>query len=189
MKTLAIIPVAACVLALAACGVTTSVSHASSPAAAKSTRLAAPSSSPSPTGNTTGSVGDTATFTDSTDGWSYSATLVKVVDPAQPDNSFDAADSGKRLVGAEFVLKGLTGNATDDANSDAVIQGSDRQLYQPSFGGLAAGTNFDSGTFSLTPGSTETGWVAFEVPDGVKVAKIQWNPSLVSSPVTWVVTP
>ncbi len=187
MKTLAIVPAAVCVLTLAACGITTSVSHTSSPAAAKSATAQAAAPSPSPTSNTTGSVGDTATFTDSTDGWSYSATLVKVVDPAEPDNSFDAADAGKRLVGAEFKLTGISGNAQDDANNDAVVQGSDGQLYQPTFNGLAAGTNFDSGSFSLRSGVTEIGWVAFEVPDGVKVTDVQWNPSLSGGAVTWVI--
>jgi len=107
--------------------------------------------------------------------------------PAQPGNSSDAADRGKHLVGAEFKLTGISGSAQDDANSDAAIQGPDSQLYPPVFSGLAAGTNFSNGDFSLTPGSTEVGWVTFELPDGVKVAQVQWNAGG-GSPVTWVIT-
>ena len=192
VKLTVIFPAAACVLSLAACA-STSVSRTSAPASAASaaalasSQAAPPSSSPSPSDSTTGSVGDTFTLTDSTDGWSYTVTLVKVLDPAEPDNSFDAADSGKRLVGAEFKLTGVTGTDQDDANSDAAIQGSDSQLYSPTFSGLAAGTNFNSGEFSMRPGVTEVGWVTFEVPDGVKVAQVQWNPSLIGNPATWVI--
>jgi hypothetical protein len=174
--------------ALSGHGSTSSISASSTAAAASAPTSAAPSSHASPTGGTVGHLGDAATFTDSDDGWSYSATLVKVLDPAEPDNSFDGADSGKRLVGAEFKLTGITGNAQDDANTDAAIQGSNSQLYSPEFNGLAAGTNFNNGDFSLTPGSTEVGWVTFELPHGVKVAQVQWDPSFSGSPVTWVIT-
>jgi hypothetical protein len=174
--------------ALADHGSTSSISASSTAAAASAPAAASPDSHTSPAGGTVGHVGDTATFTDSADGWSYSATLVKVLDPAEPDNSFDAADSGKRLVGAEFKLTGITGKAQDDANIDAAIQGSNSQLYSPTFSGLAAGTNFNNGDFSLTPGSTEVGWVTFELPHGVKVAQVQWDPSFSGSPVTWVIT-
>lgn len=56
------------------------------------------------------------------------------------------------------------------------------------FNGLAAGTYFNSGAFSLITDSTEVGWVTFEVPDGVKVAQVHWNAGD-GSPVTWVITP
>lgn len=188
VKPLAILPAAACMLLLAACGSTT-VSRTSAPAATSSAAAQATAPSPSPSSDsTTGHLGDTFQITDSTDGWSYSATLVKVLDPAQPDDSFDAADSGKRLVGAEFKLTGISGNAQDDANNDASVQGSDGQVYSPSFSGLATGTNFDNGDFSLRPRSAEIGWVTFQVPDGVKVTEVQWDPSLSGSPATWVIS-
>jgi len=189
VKPAIIVPAAACVLSLAACASTT-VSRTPAPDAAPASALASqagPPSSPAPSDTTTGHLGDTFQITDDTDGWSYSVTLVKILDPAQPSDSFNTAGAGKRLVGAEFKLTGITGNAQDDSNNDAAMQGADSQLYSPVFDTLAAGTNFDSGNFSLRPGSTEIGWVAFEVPDGVKVAEVQWNPSLTGSPATWVI--
>ena len=186
----AVVVVSAVLAHLSSGGSTSSISAGGTAASASApaSQAGAPSSSASqPGSNTAGRPGDTATFTDSTDGWSYSATLVKVLNPAQPDDSFDAADGGKHLVGVEFKLTGVSGNAQDDANSDAAIQGSDSQLYSPVFNGLAAGTNFNSGDFSLTPGSTEVGWVTFELPDGVKVAQVQWDAGG-GSPVTWVIT-
>ena len=191
MKPAIIVPVAACVFSLAACA-STSVSRTpasdTAPVSAPASQAAPPSPSASPSDTTTGHLGDTFQITDNTDGWSYSVTLVKILDPAQPDNSFDAASAGKRLVGAEFKLTGITGNAQDDSNNDAAVQGSDSQVYSPTFATLAAGTNFDSGDFNLRPGSSEVGWVTFEVPDGVKVAEVQWNPSLTGSPATWVIS-
>ena len=191
MKPSVIVPAAACVLSLTACA-STSVSRTpasdTAPVSAPASQAAPPSPSASPSDTTTGHLGDTFQITDNTDGWSYSVTLVKILDPAQPDNSFDAASAGKRLVGAEFKLTGITGNAQDDSNNDAAVQGSDSQVYSPTFATLAAGTNFDSGDFNLRPGSSEVGWVTFEVPDGVKVAEVQWNPSLTGSPATWVIS-
>ena len=147
-------------------GSTSSISAGGAATSAAASQAAAPSSSASQPGGTVGKLGDTATFTDSADGWSYSATLIKVLDPAQPDNSFDAADSGKRLIGTEFKLTGISGSAQDDANTDAAIQGSDSQVYPPVFNGLAAGTNFNNGAFSLTQGSTEVGWVTLSCRPG-----------------------
>jgi hypothetical protein len=118
----------------------------------------------------------------------YTVTLIKVLDPAQPDNSFDSASSGSRLVGAEFTVKGVSGSTSDDANTDAAVQGSDNQTYQPSFNGLAVGTNFNSGDFQVGPGQTETGWVAFSVPDSIRVASVQWEPALSGATATWNVT-
>jgi len=190
VKPAIIVPAAACVLSLAACASTT-VSRTpapdTAPASAPASQAAPPSPSAPPSDTTTGHIGDTFKVTDDTSGWSYSVTLVKILDPAQPSDSFNTAGAGKRLVGAEFKLTGITGNAQDDSNNDAAMQGADSQLYSPVFDTLAAGTNFDSGNFSLRPGSTEIGWVAFEVPDGVKVAEVQWNPSLTGSPATWVI--
>ena len=188
MKPALIVPAAACVLSLAACASTTVSRTPASPADTAPASVAASRPSASPSDTTTGHLGDTFQITDNTDGWSYSVTLVKILDPAQPDNSFDAASVGKRLVGAEFRLTGITGNAQDDSNNDAAVQGSDSQVYSPTFATLAAGTNFDSGDFNLRPGSSEVGWVTFEVPDGVKVAEVQWNPSLTGSPATWVIS-
>lgn len=60
----------------------------------------------------------------------------------------------------------MPGESRHRGGRDAAIQGSDSQLYPPVFSGLAAGTNFSNGDFSLTPESTEVGWVTFELPDG-----------------------
>ena len=154
------------------------VSKSGSPPAAKAATTA-PSQSPEPASNsTTGPVGTTFTVTDTNDNGAtvkYSVTLNRVIQHAQPDNSFDSAPAGDHLAGAEFTIKGVTGDEQDDANSDASAIGNDNQTYQSGFEGLAAGTNFSNGQFNTSPGSVSIGWVSFEVKDGVHVASIQWN--------------
>jgi hypothetical protein len=140
----------------------------------------------------TGPVGTTyrVTGTDSNgNSTTYSVTLDKILSPAAPDNGFDAASGGKYLVGAEFTIKGISGTSSDDADTDTAVQGNDKQLYQSSFNGIAAGTDFNGGDFNVAPGATEIGWVTFEVPNSVKVASVQWNPNSVfgGGTATWTV--
>lgn len=167
---------------LAACSSTSIQKEQSSTSRdnAHSSTSASQSATTSQSSGNTGPVGTTykVTGTDSNgNSTAYSVTLNKILSPAAPDNEFDAASSGKHLVGAEFTIKGISGTSSDDADSDAAVQGNDKQLYQPSFNGIAAGTNFNSGDFNVAPGVTEIGWVAFEVPNSVTVASVQWNPS------------
>ena len=158
-------------LALSGCG--TVHSAASGPSSPSATTAA-----PSPTASTaTAPVGSDYTITDSSDGVKYDVTLTKVISPAAPADSFFAADPGMHLVGAVFSVTGDTGTASDDANLTATANGSDGQVYQASFDGIAGYTNFSSGDFTVAPGQTEVGEVTFEVPDGVKVAEIQWTPA------------
>lgn len=114
-------------------------------------------------------------------------TAVKILDPAAPDNSFDAAPSGKQLVGVEFVIKGVSGSEQDDADHNTAVQGTNGQIYSSNVGGIAAGTDFNNGQYNTSPGSSETGWVNFEVPDGVNITNVQWSPDsgMGGSTATW----
>jgi hypothetical protein len=154
--------------AVAGCGPALSSSATSAPAAAT-----APTASAAPSSEGIGQGFEVS----GQDGGKYGVVLTKVIDPASPDNEFDAADAGKRLVAAVFSVTGASGTSSDDANLTASLNGSDGQVYQPSFAGIAGYTNFSSGDFRVTAGQTEVGAVAFEVPDGVKVAEIQWTPA------------
>jgi hypothetical protein len=171
------------------------VQKQNTPPAATGGNTSAPASQSqsSPASDTTGPVGTTFVVTDTNqngDTVKYSVTLDKVVPNAQPSNSFDTAASGDYLVGAEFTIKGISGTDQDDANNNASLTGTDQQTYQTGFESLAAGTNFDSGQFNTSPGSSSVGWVSFEVKDGVPVASIQWAPASGMSgaaPGTWTV--
>ena len=119
-------------------------------------------------------------------GDTYRVTLVKIIDPAQGTSEFDVPDNGKRFVGAVFKIKALKGSPRDeDANSDADLIGSNGQTYTFDLNDIAGYTNFDNGTIHVPQGQTVTGSVAFQVPDGVKVAEVQWTPGSFGSAVQW----
>lgn len=139
---------------------------------------------------TSGPVGTTFTVhsTDSNGNpIAYTVTLLRFVPDATPDNSFDAAPTGKHLAGAEFKITGVQGVSDDDANTDTYVQGNDQQTYQSGFEGLADGTNFNAGEFHVGPGEASIGWVSYEVKDGVSVASVIWNPQagFSSATATW----
>jgi hypothetical protein len=115
----------------------------------------------------------------------YDVTLDQVVQNATLGPFETLNTSTDHMAGAEFTITGHTAQTSDDANTDAVAVGSDGQDYQPSFNSITEGTDFDSGTFNVSPGQTVKGWVAFEVPAGVTVVAVQWSPGFDSPTGTW----
>ena len=77
-----------------------------------------------------------------------------------------------------FTIQAINGSPQDeDANSDAVLVGSNGQSYTADFSDIAGYTNFNDGQISVAKGGTATGAATFQVPEGVKVAKVQWQSS------------
>jgi hypothetical protein len=120
-------------------------------------------------------------------GDTYRVTLARVIDPAQGSDQFTTPDNGKRFVGALFTIAAISGSPqNEDANNDAVVIGSDGQSYTSDLNSIAGYTNFSNGQISVAQGATSTGAVTFQVPQGVKVAKVQWQPaSGFGSAVQW----
>jgi hypothetical protein len=107
-----------------------------------------------------------------------SVKLLAVMDPAQPGDSFTTPDAGKRFVGVELQITNQSnGTDSDDANNNTSIVGSNRQAYSADVNSIAGCTNFDNGTYTLTQGVTEIGCVTFQVPTGVTVVKVAYNPN------------
>lgn len=189
--------IAALGIGLAAGCSTGSATKAAPPAHSSAPPAASTAPSHSANSSTSGPVGTTYKITDTEAGNSgnqttvYTVKATQVIDPAAPDNSFDAAPTGQHLVAVGFVINGVSGNEQDDANINASVQGSNGQVYQPTLGGVAAGTDFNSGDFNTSPGSTVTGWVGFAIPDGVTITHVQWaaRGGTFISPVTWQVSP
>lgn len=108
----------------------------------------------------------------------YRVTLDKIIDPAHGADQFTTPDNGKRFVGAVFTILAVNGSPSDeDANSDAVIVGSNGQTYTADFSSIAGYTNFSSGQINVAKGEQTTGAVTFQLPTGVKVSKVQWTPA------------
>ena len=122
-----------------------------------------------------------------TSGDTYRVTLVKVIDPAQGADQFTTPDTGKRFVGAAFMIKALHGSPQDeDANNDAVLIGSNGQDYTADFSNIAGYTNFEDGAIHVAQGDRAEGAVTFQVPDHVKVVAVQWGPaSNFGSAIQW----
>ena len=151
------------------------------------TAAAKPSASPgaSRAAPTVASIGSYFDVKDGS-GDTYRVTLAKVIDPAQGADQFTTPDNGNRFVGAVFTIAAISGSPqNEDANSDAVLVGSNGQSYTADFSDIAGYTNFNDGQISVAQGATATGAVTFQVPEGVKVAKVQWQPSGFGSAVQW----
>jgi hypothetical protein len=133
------------------------------------------SPSPSPTASEGGKVGETFTVTTSDD-QKYDVTLLGVDQPAQPQSEYASVKAGHHLAAAQFRVTAIT-HTEENANNNATVTGSNEQAYTSSFEAVTAGTNFANGQILLQPGSSLVGWVSFELPDGVRVAKVQWTPS------------
>lgn len=101
--------------------------------------------------------------------------MVQVIDPASSDNQYSTPDAGKRYVGVKMQITNKGTSAyKDDANSNVTLIGSDNQSYTFDVSGIAGCTNFSNGEYTLASGASATGCVVFQVPDGVKPAKIQF---------------
>lgn len=125
---------------------------------------------------------------DSNNAYSYDVTLTQVVQQAVLGPYETPTNGADHVAAAEFTVTGKTGNASDDANSDAQAIGSDTQVYTASFDSVTVGTNFSSGEFNVSPGQTETGWVSFELPPGATVASVKWSAGFGSAAATWTVS-
>ena len=151
----------------------TSPEHRTTKAPAQSPS-AAPAS-PSPAQQQQAHVGDQFTVA-LENGTKYQMTLLRVDQQASPANEFEAAEPGHHLAAAQFRVTATT-SVDENANNNATATGSDEQAYTPSLASVAEGTNFANGQIRLQPGGSLIGWVTFELPDGVRITKVQWTPA------------
>ncbi|MFJ8594897.1 DUF4352 domain-containing protein [Streptomyces sp. NPDC093598] len=132
-----------------------------------------PSPAPSDTPSVA-SVGDTINLTGTEEGERVAVTVVKVVDPAQPENEFSSPDSGMRFVAVQFRLKNIGTQVLDEApDNGAKLRDRQGQQFNSTVDDTAAGPGF-GGSLTLTPGDTGLGFVTFEVPTGSEIARIQF---------------
>lgn len=140
---------------------------------AHNTGAATASPSPSPTPPQASQVGDKVTVEHG--GMKYDVTLVSVAQPARPESEYAPPPTGHHFAAAEFRVTATTA-VDENSNNNAAAIGANDQVYTPSFYGVAEGTNFADGAVRLQPGTSLVGWVAFEVPDGVRIARMRWTP-------------
>jgi hypothetical protein len=185
-------------LATAGCGASTVTKTVTAPTSAAAAAVPGPAPAtatappPSPSPVTSGPIGTAFTVTtqdDNGNNVSYTVTAVTVDQHAELGPYETLNNNADHMAAVKFTITGVTGQVSDDANSDAVAVGSDTTEYQPSFNNVTDGGNFNSGTFAVAPGETVSGWVSFEVPPGKTIASVQWAPgsSLSGTHATWTV--
>ena len=199
MKKLIAIPVTvvAAGLSLAACGPT--VAKAPAPASSTpsstpaTTAPAAQAAQPAPAGTAplTGPVGTTfkVTGNNGPNGAStvFTVTLNQVQQQATLGQYETLMNGSAHVAAAEFTVTGTSGQTSNNVNNDALVVGTDQQNHPTAFDAITAGTNFNHGEFSVSPGQTVTGWVSYELAPGVSVASVQWSPGWDGPVATWTV--
>ncbi|MFI6413290.1 DUF4352 domain-containing protein [Streptomyces sp. NPDC050585] len=151
---------------------------ATAPGAPTATTPAAPPTPPTPsaprTGASVAAVGDTLDLEGIQEGEALAVTVVKVVDPARPDNEFSSPDADERYVAVQFRLRN-TGTAVydDSPHNGATLVDTQGQSFAPTITEVAAGPGFP-GSVTVPPGDTALGYVVFAVPQSSKVAKVQF---------------
>ena len=120
-------------------------------------------------------------------GGTYRVTLVKLTEPT-PAGKCNMPDSGRRFVEATLRLRPLSGSLqeTDISNTAAVI-GSNGQTYFRDVANIARGTSISNGIIDVPQGKTEVVSLTFQVPEDVRVTKVQWTPGVSGYTVQWEV--
>lgn len=168
-RTVTIILMAALAAVAAGCGTTAT----KSPEQTQSPGTATSSPSP-PSSQSQGQVGDK--FTVTSGDAKYDVTLLSVDQQARPESEYGSAKAGHHLAATQLRVTAIT--STDENSTNSVtVTGTNEQAYGASLTAVAAGTNFASGRILLQPGSSLVGWVPFELPDGVRIARVQWTPA------------
>lgn len=104
---------------------------------------------------------------------SAQVTIQKVIDPI---TSQYKADVGNRYIGVQLQITNEgTNTLTGDVNNNVTVIRSDNQSATVGFTTSSVCTNFTSGMYTISPGSSATGCVFFRIPDGMTASKIQYN--------------
>jgi hypothetical protein len=117
------------------------------------------------------------TVTGSGGGDVNSVDLVQVIDPAPGMDSYFQPQSGDHFVGLVFKVTDEAGPDPFYGNTaqDASFTGSDGQGYTPADDFIAGWCDLSDGFYSLHAGQSKEVEATFEVPNGVKVAQVQWD--------------
>jgi Domain of unknown function (DUF4352) len=146
-----------------------------SPVSADSASVGSASVSSTVPTRSDGGVGTTQTLRGISAGEVLAVSVTKVVDPAEPTDEFSAPAGGHRLVAVQFRIAN-TGSKeyVDDITSDVQLVDNKGQTYDPTFDEVSAGPAIDE--VRIAPGDSRLGYVAFEIPSGVRLATAQFVP-------------
>jgi Domain of unknown function (DUF4352) len=120
-------------------------------------------------------VGSTITLAGFSSGEQMAVTVTKIYRHAEPASSFDAPDSGDRLVAVQFRLTD-TGSAaySDSPSNGAAVVDAKGQSYQSSLNNAANCPSFP-GTENIAAGASGLGCIVFEVPQAAVITEVQFT--------------
>jgi hypothetical protein len=126
------------------------------------------------TGSSAATKGDfgPAVTLEALNGQPIEVTLLQVEDPATSDDPTLTPGEGKRYVAGEFRLRntGQEGYADTPSNGTKVIGTTDAEWGANLFDPVAPGF----GSLTIAPGTERTGWITFEVPQGVTLRTVRF---------------
>jgi hypothetical protein len=135
-------------------------------------------------------VGDTIDLDGETSGDVLAVTVVKVVDPDSANDDFSTPPAGDHYVSVQLQLVNIgTGDYQDDPFSDITAKDSAGQSMQQDFlSSTTAGTQLPSNV-DLAPGDKALGFDTFDVPNGDKIAQVQYglNAGLYGNSGEWTI--
>ncbi|MGP4095486.1 DUF4352 domain-containing protein [Nonomuraea sp. KM90] len=122
----------------------------------------------------TATVGGAITLEGMDPGLKMQVTVTRVVDPATGEQ-FSKPQTGNRLVAIELTLTNA-GEAvySDSPTNGAMLIDGEGQQYRTSFQTVQEGQSF-GGSATINKGDSRKGVIVFEVPDGAKLAKLQFG--------------
>ncbi|MFE2415125.1 DUF4352 domain-containing protein [Kitasatospora sp. NPDC059408] len=157
-------------------GTTVSTEAKQTAPAAAGTSAGAPaaSSKPADAPKAPARIGDTIALKGMDKANTADVVAVKVVDPAESANEYLKPADGKHYVAVQFQIKATGAQAYGEVPaSSAKVVDTQGQAYGPNLEETKAGPAFQTPT-NIAPGETGKGFVTFEVPDGVKLDKVQF---------------
>lgn len=101
-------------------------------------------------------------------------TLVKIVDPAKGSDEFTVPDAGKHFVALQVrVINKGAAVYSDDPAADVKAKNAAGESMSIAFATTTAGADMPN-SVDLAPGDTALGFVDFQVPDGQRIAQVQY---------------
>jgi hypothetical protein len=127
-------------------------------------------SAPAVVANPQASIGSPLTIDGDT-----AVTVQQVIDPITA-SQYAQAPTGTRYVGVKLEITNNSSSPDNsNANNNVTVTRSDNQTATIAFTAATECTNFSSGMYKIAPGSSATGCVFFEIPNGMTATKVQFN--------------
>jgi hypothetical protein len=155
------------IVLLAACSEQSITSEPNSPAAGNDT------DGGNGDGGGSAKVGDTITLHGIDEALALDVTVVKVVDPAKPDNNFLGPKKGNHFVAIQVKLDNVgEANYSDSPGNGAALIDADGQQYTAD---ITDPVGPALGSPKIAPSDSRTGLITFEVAKGVEPAMFQFT--------------